>query len=186
MSHNIILIGMPGCGKTTVGRLIAQKLGFSFIDTDDLIIAKSGLSLQQLIDRRGRDAFMRLEERTLQSLRCANCVVATGGSAIYSMRGMRHLAENGLIAYLQASLLELHRRIGATPNRGILCDSGQTFDKLYLSREPLYMQFADIVVTSRGKPQGVADLLIMKLRTLDRHCSGKSSMSIRSPQSPES
>jgi shikimate kinase len=156
MTSNVVLIGMPGAGKSTIGPLLARKLERIFLDTDSLIEIKAGHSLQQILDERGASALKEIEERAILDLVCENCVIATGGSAIYSDAGMRHLARNGLIVYLKVGLTELIRRVGDSATRGILRNPGQTLEDLYRERVPLYERYAHIAVTCEADPAATA------------------------------
>ena len=144
--NNIILIGMPGCGKSTVGILLAKLLGFDFIDTDLLIQSSEAARLHEIISLKGDDYFVRCENAVLCGINAKNTVIATGGSAVYCEEGMRHLASTGKIVYLEVSEKELSRRVGNTATRGILMRSAKNFHELYLEREPLYKKYADITV----------------------------------------
>ena len=144
MTKNLILIGMPGAGKSTIGVLLAKQLGLDFIDTDLLLQRQESLRLQQLITLRGVDSFRKAEEKMLLELNCVNTVVATGGSVVYSKPGMAHLQELGCLIYLHISLPQLTQRIADMGERGILIAAGQSFADLYAERSPLYSQYADI------------------------------------------
>ena len=143
---NIILIGMPGCGKSTCGVLIAKALCTGFLDTDLLIQTREGASLQEIINSRGFDYFTLAEERALLSIRHQNCVIATGGSAVYSKAGMLHLKKNGIVVYLKVGLEEMVRRITDISTRGILLRKDETIEDLYQERAPLYKHYADVTV----------------------------------------
>ncbi len=146
MKNNLILIGMPGAGKSTIGVLLAKQLGLDFIDTDLLLQRHTGLRLQQIITLQGLHRFRAAEEQMLVSLDCHQTVVATGGSVVYSEPGMRHLKELGQLIYLQISLPLLTRRIADMGQRGMVIEAGQSFADLYTERTPLYRQYADRVV----------------------------------------
>jgi shikimate kinase len=143
---NLVLIGMPGAGKSTVGVILAKRLGFDFIDTDVLIQAKRRRRLQDIIDREGLAAFRRIEEETLLALRTKRTVVATGGSAVYSEAGMRALGENGLVVFIDVPLRELEKRIRDMDTRGMVIDPGETLADLHRRRLPLYRRWADRTV----------------------------------------
>ena len=148
---NIILIGMPGAGKSTIGVLLAKTMGMSFCDTDLVIQKNTGQRLQQIIDRDGLDAFLKAEEEAICSLECENTVIATGGSAVLSHAAMAHLKAKGRCVYLSISLEECIRRIRNIKTRGIAVRKGQTLQDVYLEREPLYRQYADRTVDCAGK-----------------------------------
>lgn len=147
---NTILIGMPGAGKSTVGVVLAKRLGAAFLDTDILIQTGQGCSLHDIISKRGLDGFRRLEEHYLLSVAPDCGVVATGGSAVYSARAMAHLKSLGPVVYLQIGLALLRNRLGNLDERGVLRMPGQTIDMLYEERTPLYRQYADITVPTAG------------------------------------
>ncbi len=148
---NVILIGMPGAGKSTVGVVLAKRLGFDFLDTDVLIQARQGRRLQEIIDSDGLAAFRQIEEAALLSLACRRTVVATGGSAIYSNAGMAALKSCGTIVFLDLPLEELARRVRDMDTRGMVIDPGETFPDLFARRLPLYRRWAELTIDSRGK-----------------------------------
>ena len=140
----IVLIGVPGAGKSTVGVILAKTLGMNFIDTDILIQERTGRLLQELIDDRGADAFLAIEEATLLSLDADNTVIATGGSVVLSDRAMKHLKSRGIVLYLDISLKEMVRRLKNITTRGIVLFPGQSLSDMYDQRIPLYEEYADI------------------------------------------
>ena len=146
MSDNLVLIGMPGAGKSTVGVLLAKHLALDFVDTDLLLQRKLGLRLQQMINLRGLHSFRSAEEQVLMALNCTETVIATGGSAIYSENGMQRLKELGQVIYLKISLPLLTRRISDMGQRGIVFEPGQNFESLYADRTPLYHKYADLEI----------------------------------------
>ena len=158
---NIILIGMPGAGKSTVGVLLAKSLSKNFIDTDLLIQMRHRKSLQGIIDRFGYVTLRGMEEEVILSLDTDNTVIATGGSAVYSDQAMRHLKETGTIVYLDAEIKELLRRLGNYSMRGIAKAKEQSFEELYAERTRLYKKFADstITVTAKTHERIVAEII---------------------------
>ena len=144
--NNIILIGMPSCGKSTLGRLLSKELGYAFLDTDDVIIRRNGCPLRDILDREGLDGFKQREEEAICSVEVQNTVIATGGSVVYSPTGMAHLKALGRTVYLQLSFPELERRLGDLHERGVAIAPGSTLLDLYHERVPLYEQYADITV----------------------------------------
>jgi shikimate kinase len=148
---NVVLIGMAGAGKSTVGVVLAKRLGLDFLDTDVLIQARQGRRLQEIIDTEGLAAFRQIEETTLLSLSCRRTVIATGGSAIYSEAGMAALKTYGTIVFLDTPLEELLLRIRDMDTRGMVIDPGETFPDLFARRLPLYRQWAELIVDGRGK-----------------------------------
>lgn len=144
--NNIILIGMPGAGKSTVGVILAKRIGFHFIDTDLLIQSQEKCRLQQLIDTRGLDDFCRIEEQILLNLQTERSVIATGGSVVYSESGLNKLGRSGYQIYLQITLPILQQRIADMGQRGLVMARGQTFKHLYQERTPLYEKFANLTI----------------------------------------
>ena len=147
---NIILIGMPGCGKSTVGVILAKVLGLQFCDTDLVIQQREGRRLQEIIDAEGNDAFLRCERDALVTLDVEDSVVATGGSAVYSAEAMAHLRAIGTVVYLRVSAEEIERRLADFAARGVAIKDGQTVRDLYDERIPLYEKYADITVSAEG------------------------------------
>ncbi len=150
MHDNIILIGMPGCGKSTVGVLLAKNLAYGFLDSDLVIQEQTGKKLQVLIDEMGPDDFAALENDINASLVPCRTVIATGGSAVYGRQAMDHFRDIGRVVYLDVPLDELKQRISNYESRGIVMKEGQTFDDVYRERIPLYEQYADFTVDASG------------------------------------
>ncbi len=150
---NIVLIGMPACGKSTIGVQLAKWLSMGFIDTDLLVQARAGASMQSYQDANGMDAYRALESDTAVSVVCDNCVIATGGSVVYYAEAMHHLQSMARIIFLDVPAEEIRQRIGDTSQRGVVMRPGMTLDDLYTERHPLYMQYADYVLDCAGKPQ---------------------------------
>ena len=149
-SKNIILIGMPGAGKSTIGVLLAKALRKDFIDTDLLIQSKEGRLLQEIINEQGINSFLAIEAEVLLSLQAVNSVIATGGSAVYSHKAMAHLRQTGIIAYLKLTFEEIERRINNMSSRGIAIVKGQSLFELYQERIPQYEQQADLILDCTG------------------------------------
>ena len=143
---NIILIGMPGAGKSTMGVILAKALKRSFVDTDIVIQEHEGLLLQEIIDREGIGAFLKAEENAIRSLRYRNAVIATGGSVVFSRRAMEHLAAHGIVVYLKISCDEMERRLRNIITRGIVLKNDESLRDMYNERVPLYEEYADITV----------------------------------------
>ncbi|MED9822578.1 MAG: shikimate kinase [Christensenellales bacterium] len=143
---NVVLIGMPGCGKSTVGVLLAKALGMAFVDTDVVFQAKEGRKLQQIIEEIGVDAFLAREEEAILDLRCKDTVVATGGSVVYGRRAMAHLHAGGTVIYIRLPYAEIERRLSNLATRGVTLRPGQTLRDLYDERIALYEREADIVL----------------------------------------
>jgi shikimate kinase len=147
----ITFIGMPGSGKSCMGRAMAGKLKMKLIDSDKLIEKRCGKKLQELIDELGIEEFRRIEEETLLSITGDNLIVSTGGSAVYSDAGMRHLKELGKVFYLFCSYETVKKRIGDFSKRGIVLKPGQTILDLYNERAPLYKKYADVTILCDGE-----------------------------------
>ncbi|MDO9035171.1 MAG: shikimate kinase [Methanoregula sp.] len=143
---NIILIGMPGAGKSTVGVILAKTPGMNFIDTDIAIQKKTGRLLQEIIDTDGPDAFKTIEEKTILSLHCHHAVIATGGSVVFSKRAMEHLTRDGVVVYLKISFEEMEKRLRNITTRGIVLSRGETLFEMYNERVPLYEKYAEITI----------------------------------------
>ena len=143
---NVILIGMPGCGKSTVGVVLAKTLNYSFIDADLLIQEQTGKRLQQIIDYDGLDKFYEIEERVLSGIQCDRTVIATGGSAFYYPAAMEHLKELGAVVYIQLSCENVKKRLGNLASRGVAGAKDKTVEQLYEERVPLYEQYADFII----------------------------------------
>lgn len=150
MKTSVVLIGMPAAGKSTVGVVLAKTLGKQFVDTDLLIQEREGMLLQDIINTKGNDYFRRVEEEVLAGLQAEHCVIATGGSAIYYPKAMKHLHELGPVVYLQLSVPTLKKRLSNIKTRGITMAPGQTIEDLARSRVPLYESYADIVMPTEG------------------------------------
>ena len=146
MKDNIILIGMPGCGKSTIGVLLAKNLAYGFLDSDLVIQEQSGRKLQDMIDEMGPEAFSAFEDAVNATLIPHNTVIATGGSAVYGTRAMEHFKQIGTVVYLKASYETIEKRIRNFATRGIVIPEGQTFRDVYNERTALYEKYADITV----------------------------------------
>ncbi|MGE4277115.1 MAG: shikimate kinase [Lawsonibacter sp.] len=147
---NIILIGMPGSGKSTVGVLLAKALGYGFLDVDLVLQRQEGALLQDILDSRGLDAFLDAEERAVCSVQCEDHVIAPGGSAVCRERSALHLKSLGPVVYLNVPLKELNGRIQNLSTRGIAMEPGQTLADVMAYRAPLYDKYADLVVDCSG------------------------------------
>ncbi|MDY0266947.1 MAG: shikimate kinase [Methanimicrococcus sp.] len=154
---NIVLIGMPGSGKSTTGVLLAKSLGFSFLDTDLLLQEQTGMLLQNLVDSKGFFGFVDIEEQILSELNVSNTVISTGGSVIYGEKTMRRLKQIGTVIFLNVSFPEIMRRIKNISTRGIALKDGQSLENLYAERLPLYQKYADLTVS--GDNQTVEELV---------------------------
>lgn len=151
-TENIILIGMPGAGKSTLGVVLAKILGYEFIDADLLIQGKLDKTLQKIIDACGPDGFIEVENEVLCTLSTSHAIIATGGSAVYSDEAMKHLSSIGTVVYLQVSYEELENRLGGLYERGVVMKSGigMSLADLYEERVPLYEKYADLTIDING------------------------------------
>jgi len=148
--ENLILIGMFGSGKSTIGRILADKLRYHFIDVDHLIEAKHRMPLQKVLDKLGMKKFMDMEDKTLQALRYRHCVISPGGSAVYYPKAMKHLENLGPRIFLKVPLTDLKKRLPDWSNRGVVCRGGTTLAALYRERGPLFRRYADLTVDVAG------------------------------------
>ena len=145
---NIILVGMPGCGKSTIGVILAKSLAYDFMDSDLLIQNRAGKKLHEIIRDDGITAFMELEDTVNAEIDTDKTVIATGGSVVYCQHAMEHFKEIGQVVYLKAEKDELTRRISNFKTRGIVIPEGKSFSELYDERVPLYEKYADITISS--------------------------------------
>lgn len=144
---NIVLIGMPGAGKSTVGVVLAKIRGLSYVDSDLLIQEENGMLLHEIIAKEGMEGFRKVENRILSNLSVKHAVIATGGSAVYGREAMRHLRGIGIVVYLKHSCESIADRLGDLTERGVLMRPGQTLCSLYNERIPLYERYADMTIT---------------------------------------
>lgn len=149
--NNIILIGMPGAGKSTVGVVFAKKMGYCFVDSDLVIQEKTKKLLHEIIREEGLQGFLEVENQINASLEVDNAVVATGGSVIYGSEAMEHLKEIGTVVYLRLSCRTIARRLGDLHERGVALKKGQTLESLYQERIPYYEKYADITINCERK-----------------------------------
>ena len=148
---NIVLIGMPASGKSTLGVQLAKWLSMGFIDTDLLVQARVGTGMQTFQDANGMADYQALECDTVQSVVCKKCVVATGGSAVYCDEAMAHLQSLAKIIFLDLPVAEVKDRIGSMAERGVVIQPGMSLEDLYHERHPLYMKYADEVIACSGR-----------------------------------
>ncbi|MDE5718154.1 MAG: shikimate kinase [Lachnospiraceae bacterium] len=148
--NNIVLIGMPGAGKSTVGVVLAKKLGYAFVDADLVIQSWEGKLLHEIIAERGVEGFWMLEETVGESIEAERTVIATGGSAVYGGNAMAHYRQIGTVVYLSLPLEEIRERLGDLTERGVTLKAGQDLDGLYAERQPLYERYADVTVDCEG------------------------------------
>lgn len=167
-SRNIVLIGMPGVGKSTIGVLLAKAMKRPFLDTDLRIQQYADRYLQEIINTDGLPAFLDLEARVICGLHERGHVIATGGSVIYRDASMAHLGAHGVRIFLDAPLAVLQRRLRAIATRGVARQPGQTLRQLYDERRPLYLRYADHVLdTHRLSPEETVTRLLILLDSLD-------------------
>lgn len=162
MTDNIVLIGMPASGKSTVGVLLAKRLGYSFVDADLLIQEKEGKLLKEIIAERGPDGFLEVEDKINASIMTHRSVIAPGGSVVFGKNAMNHLKKIAVVVYLKVSYEELERRLGDVKDRGVVLKDGMTLKDLYEERIPYYERYADITVEEAGKDFGA---VVDELRT---------------------
>ena len=148
--NNIVLIGMPGCGKSTLGVVLAKMLCLDFLDLDLLIQKRLGMTLQEYIDKMGVDAFLELEADIASSLECENTVIATGGSAVLRERAARHLQALGKTVYISLPLEDIEKRITDLSKRGVAMSRGETLRDVYEKRIPIYEKYADVTIDISG------------------------------------
>ncbi len=161
---NLVLIGMPGVGKSTIGVLLAKHLGYSFLDTDILIQATEGKTLQELIQKHGIAGFCELEENYMLSISVQAHVIATGGSVVYGKAAMKHLKADSVVIHLDLSLDRLQKRLDDLDARGVAIAPGRDLSDLYAERHPLYLRYADQTVeTDMLIPDAVVKQLITLL-----------------------
>jgi len=161
---NIILIGMPGSGKSTIGVLLAKSMARDFVDTDLVIQSRDGRRLQEIFDQDGLDAFCRKEETCVLELSCSSAVIATGGSVVYSRPAMDRLRRSGVVLHLDLDLEHLKERLPGVKGRGIVMKPGQSLEALYAERMPLYRGYADYTIRCDGKDhEGVLSEILSKL-----------------------
>lgn len=149
--NNIVLVGMPGAGKSTVGVLLAKSLGMDFVDTDLEIQRYHGMLLQDMIDEFGIAGFLKAEEQAILKGSYNHTVIATGGSVVYSSKAMAHLKKGAVVIYLKVDIGTLQKRINNIATRGIAMSRNQTLNDIYLERTPLYEQYADIIIDCSDK-----------------------------------
>ncbi len=148
---NVILIGMPGSGKTTIGTELSEYIGFGYVDSDSVIVAREGKRLNEIIAELGREAFLDIEAKVNSEICADRCVIATGGSVVYREKAMEKLKTLGTVVYLKLTCETIASRLGDLKKRGVAMKEGNTLQDLYNERSPLYEKYADIVVELDGK-----------------------------------
>lgn len=147
---NIVLIGMPGAGKSTIGVILAKVLGKNFIDSDLLIQEQEGLLLKDIIKREGQQGYIDIENQVNRDIKTDNTVIATGGSVVYCPEAMEHFRESAEVVYIKLSYDTIRKRLGNIRQRGVVLRDGQTLLDLYNERCPLYEKYAHIIVDAEG------------------------------------
>lgn len=148
---NIIFIGMPAVGKSTVGVIVAKQLGYGFIDTDLLIQEEEGKLLKEIIREKGIEGFLAVEDRVNAKVSARKTVISPGGSVIYCENAMKHYKELGKVVYLQVSFETINKRLRDAKNRGVILKEGQTLKNLYDERVRLFEKYADITICEDGR-----------------------------------
>ena len=162
---NIVLIGMPATGKSTVGVILAKLIGFDFVDTDIIIAKEQHRPLPQIVEDDGYDKFIEIEGKAGLSLDCENTVIATGGSMIFSEPAMKKLSDNGIVVWLDTALDELEKRLEKTFTcRGVATPKAMTVKEIYEMRNPIYDKYSQIKVACSGTSEEVAENLKEELR----------------------
>lgn len=147
---NIILIGMPGCGKSTIGVVLAKAMGYDFLDSDIVIQKEKSATLEELIDEYGTDGFNDIENEINSKIDIHKTVLATGGSVVYGKEAMEHLKSIGIVVYIKLSCDAIERRLGNFKERGISIKEDQTLEDLFEERKPLYEKYADMIIDTSG------------------------------------
>ena len=148
---NIVMIGMPGSGKSTLGLALAEQIGYTFVDVDRVIEAETGKLLKEIIAEQGDDGFLKVEEEINTSLQAERTVFAPGGSVIYGPKAMEHLKDIATIVYLKVPFEELEKRLGNLQERGVVLKDGMTLRDLYNERLPYYDRYAEVIMDETGK-----------------------------------
>lgn len=168
-NNNIILIGMPGAGKSTLGVLLARAMNYRFLDTDLLIQEKEGKLLCEIIEEKGLDGFLKIEGEVNAGIHAERTVIAPGGSAIYSEKAMKHFSEIGTVVYLHVPVTELSKRLGDLKRRGVVLKEGQDLNSLYEERRVYYERYARVTVdVTKGEIGEVLAELVQKLKEIGR------------------
>lgn len=167
MQNNIVLIGMPGVGKSTVGVILAKVIGYQFVDADLLIQQQEGRLLREIIEDLGTEGFIEVENRVNASIEASRTIIATGGSVIYGKEAMEHLKAIGTVVYLNAPYSVLEKRLADIRGRGVVLKKGQDLKALFDERTPLYEQYADIIISEEGLDvEATVDELLRNLRSV--------------------
>lgn len=151
MKKNIVLIGMPGVGKSTIGVILAKELGYQFIDSDLVIQQQEKRLLREIIEQEGVDGFLEIENQVNAGIQAEGAVIATGGSAVYGAEAMEHFRQTGTVVYLRLTYEKLKKRLGNLRGRGVVLRKGQTLHDIYRERSVLYEKYADIIIEETGR-----------------------------------
>lgn len=162
---SLVLIGMPACGKSTVGVLAAKVLGLDFADTDLMLQRREGLHLHEILSLRGASGFLEAEDELLTEMDASHTVVSTGGSAVYHERGMANLKRLGTVVWIDVPFSEIERRLGDISTRGVVLSPGQTLRDLYEERRPLYEKWADRRLEAGREPLETTVAKLVSLAT---------------------
>ena len=166
----MVLIGMPGVGKSTVGVILAKVLGYQFLDADLVIQQQEGKLLKEIISEVGTDGFIHIENRVNAGIECSKTIIATGGSVVYGKEAMEHLKEIGTVIYLEVPYSTIEKRLSDIKGRGVVLKDGQTLYDLYMERVPLYEKYADFCVNEDGlNVEQTVELLIEKMQNLNNN-----------------
>lgn len=150
MKKNIVLIGMPGAGKSTIGVLLAKAMNYDFLDADLVIQQKYNKKLYEIINDEGIEAFLKIEDETISNINVKGTVIATGGSAIFGENAMKNMKKDGVVVYLKLSCEEIVKRVNNIKTRGIAMSEGKSISDIYNERIPLYEKYADITIDAEG------------------------------------
>lgn len=168
--NNIVLIGMPGVGKSTVGVILAKVLGYQFLDADLVIQQQEGKLLKEIIAETGTEGFIQVENRVNAGIQCERTIIATGGSVVYGKEAMEHLKNIGTVVYLEVPYEIIEKRLSDIKGRGVVLKKGQTLRELYLERTPLYEKYADLRVCEDGlNVEQTVELLVEKMHNLNNN-----------------
>ena len=152
---NLVMVGMPAAGKSTIGVLLAKEMSLDFLDVDVYMQGQEGRRLQEIIDNDGIEIFSKMEDAYLQKINVSDTIISTGGSAIYARDGMKSLKRRGVVVFLKINMKTLEERLGDFSSRGVVMREDQTFEDLFIERNKLYAAEADEVIECDGKSQEV-------------------------------
>lgn len=159
----VVLVGMPGAGKSTVGKALAAKLKVGYIDTDDMLAVRTGKAVHDLIQELGVEDFAELEGQVVKSLEAHDCVIATGGSVVMHTKAMDHLKKLGKVVFVDAPLRDIIDRVGGAVARGVAGAHNMSIKQIYEMRRPVYMEDADLVI-SNGEGEDIPEEAVAKIR----------------------